>query len=97
MSPLDYLQNFPSLLENGAFVLPCKGRVLSPTNSLSNVNMQNHAEVLDSDQPEKHLVLQNTLCHSKVRFETKSEIEMGNNLNQVWYPFQNKSFHQVWE
>lgn len=53
---------------------------LSPTNSLSNVNMQNRAKVLDSDQVWKQV-----------------KIKMENNLNQVWYLFQNKSFNQDWE
>lgn len=64
---------------------------LSPTNSLSNVNMQNRAKVLDSDQPEKHQVLQNNQVWKQVK------IKMENNLNQVWYLFQNKSFNQDWE
>lgn len=64
---------------------------LSPTNSLSNVNMQNRAKVLDSDQPENHQVLQNNQVWKQVK------IKMENNLNQVWYLFQNKSFNQDWE
>lgn len=53
--------------------------------------MQNHAKVLDSDQPEKHQVLQNNQVWKQVK------IKMENNLNQVWYLFQNKSFNQGWE